>query len=43
MSEEYKNTKDTLVQTSMSSRVMMNKGIFSNICGFRKQKNWNNF
>lgn len=38
MSQEYKNTKDTIVQASMSSRVTMNKGIFSSICGFRKGK-----
>lgn len=38
MSQEYKNTKDTIEQTSMSSRVMMNKEIFSSICGFRKGK-----
>lgn len=43
MSQEYKNTKDNLVKTAKSSRVTMNKGIFSSNCGFRRQKKLEQF
>lgn len=37
MSYGRKNTKETVVQISVSPRVKMSKGIFSSIHDFRKQ------